>query len=67
MVTRPNGTIIDVNQAFTDILGYTRGEVVGANPKIWQSGRQDKRFYRNLWSALLETGHWRGEIWNRAT
>jgi diguanylate cyclase (GGDEF)-like protein len=29
------------------------------------SGRQDKVFYEGLWRALLEQGHWSGEIWNR--
>lgn len=60
-----NGTVIDVNDAFTRITGYTRDEVIGQNPRIMSSGRQSKAFYMNLWKQLIRKGHWYGEIWNR--
>jgi diguanylate cyclase (GGDEF)-like protein/PAS domain S-box-containing protein len=59
------GHIIDVNQAFTRITGYSREEVIGKNPRILQSGRQSNEFYVQMWRELLETGHWTGEIWNK--
>ncbi len=65
VITDPDGTIVEVNRAFSDILGYSRDEVIGHNPRLWQSGYQNKDFYRGMWRALLETGHWRGELWNR--
>ncbi len=65
VITDANSKVIEVNRAFTDILGYTRDEVIGKNPRMWSSGRHDRNFYRNLWESLSETGHWRGEIWNR--
>jgi len=64
-ITDPAGTILDVNDAFTRITGYTRGEVLGSNPRVLQSGLQGKEFYENMWSALARDGHWSGEIWNR--
>ncbi|QTF91005.1 diguanylate cyclase [Halomonas sp. BM-2019] len=54
-----------VNQAFTDITGYTDAEVVGQTPKLFKSGRHDAAFYQRLWRSLMEDGHWQGEIWNR--
>ena len=30
-----------------------------------QSGRQDRQFYQRMWKALLGSGRWQGEIWNR--
>ena len=57
--------IVAVNQAFTDITGYTRNEVIGKNPKILSSGKHNKDFYAVLWAELKETGVWQGEIWNR--
>lgn len=64
-ITDRDGTILEVNHAFTEILGYERHEVIGANPRLWQSGRHGEGFYRSLWHTLIETGHWRGEVWNR--
>jgi diguanylate cyclase (GGDEF)-like protein/PAS domain S-box-containing protein len=65
MITALNGTIIDVNDAFTRITGYTRDDVLGGNPRLLRSGRQGKDFYAAMWKGLLENGHWYGEIWNR--
>ena len=64
-IADPDGTILEVNDAFTRITGYTREEVLGKNPRILQSGLQSKEFYENMWRALIENGHWSGEIWNR--
>ena len=65
IITDSNGAIQEVNQAFTDITGYSHGEVLHQNPRFLQSGRHDKAFYQAMWASLLETGQWRGEIWNR--
>ncbi|MBL8482600.1 MAG: diguanylate cyclase, partial [Rhodocyclaceae bacterium] len=65
IVTDAENRIIRVNPAFSAITGYTPGEVLGRNPRMLQSGRQDRRFYADLWKRLLETRRWDGEIWNR--
>lgn len=65
VIADPDGTIIDVNEAFTRITGYTREEALGNNPRMLQSGRQDADFYDEFWEVLLTKGHWSGEIWNR--
>jgi PAS domain S-box-containing protein len=59
MVTDPEGTIQYVNPAFERITGYTREEVVGKNPRILKSGKQDEGFYRDLWNTIK-----RGEVWS---
>lgn len=64
-ITDLAGDIIDVNDMFTQITGYSRDEVLGKNPRILQSGRQDKAFYVALWHELTTQGHWSGEVWNR--
>jgi diguanylate cyclase (GGDEF)-like protein/PAS domain S-box-containing protein len=66
LITAPDGAILDVNDTFTQITGYTREEVLGRNPRLLNSGRHDKEFYAAMWRALLEKGYWSGEIWNRS-
>lgn len=64
-ITDAEGILIDVNEAFTHITGYSRAEVLGRNPRILKSGRQSAHFYAQMWHDLREKGFWRGEIWNR--
>jgi diguanylate cyclase (GGDEF)-like protein/PAS domain S-box-containing protein len=65
LITDEDNRIVDVNPAFTDITGYNREEVLGVDPKLLNSGRQDKAFYTEMWQALQNKKAWRGEVWNR--
>ena len=65
MITAPDGTLVEVNDAFTRITGYSREEMIGRNANMLSSGRQGAEFYAGMWQALTTTGNWAGEIWNR--
>ena len=65
VITDAKADIIRVNRAFTEITGYSAEEVIGRNPRIMSSGRQDKAFYAAMWQQILETGAWAGEIWDK--
>lgn len=65
MVTDAEGTIIEVNEAFTRITGYRRDEALGQNPRMLNSGRQGPEFYAEMRLALAREGQWCGDIWNR--
>lgn len=65
MITDANCNIVRVNHAFTIISGYDEAEVIGQNPRMLASGRQDQDFYRAMWEHIAAFGHWKGEIWNR--
>ena len=65
IITQDNGSMIAVNRAFTEITGYSESEAIGQNPRILQSGRHSKNFYREMWGTIVREGRWQGEIWNR--
>lgn len=65
MVLDRDGTLVDVNPTFTTLTGYGRSEVLGRKLDVLRSGPEDSEFHNALWTALLEKGHWSGEVWNR--
>lgn len=65
LITDLKGTIRQVNPAFTKVTGYTPKEVIGENPRILKSGKQQPDFYATMWKTIREKGFWQGEIWNR--
>ncbi len=64
-ITDPEGFILSVNRAFTDITGYAVGEVVGRHIRFLKSGRHEAAFYHKMWQAIGSAGYWQGELWNR--
>lgn len=65
VIADADATILHVNRAFTELTGYSRDALIGRNPRILQSGHQEPAFYRDMWSSVLESGRWQGEIWDR--
>jgi diguanylate cyclase (GGDEF)-like protein/PAS domain S-box-containing protein len=65
IITDAQSKIIAVNPAFYLITEYAEEDVIGQNPGILNSGRQDAKFYQAMWKSINETGIWQGEIWNR--
>jgi diguanylate cyclase (GGDEF)-like protein/PAS domain S-box-containing protein len=65
MITDTGGTIRRINQAFTQMTGYSAAEALGQTPRILKSGRQDRAYYQTMWERLLTQGHWEGELWNK--
>jgi len=57
--------IIDCNDRFSEITGYSREQAIGKNVRILTSGKHDKNFYIQMWQSINSQGYWRGEIINR--
>lgn len=64
MVTRTDGAIEYVNDAFEEATGYDRDELLGMRPSILKSGVHDDAFYADLWQTILDGNVWRGELVN---
>ncbi|MDR3368985.1 PAS domain S-box protein [Rhodoferax sp.] len=65
LVTDVQGTILDVNKAFSDLTGYARDEAIGQSAQLLNSGHHDAGFFRRLFETVALREYWQGEIWNR--
>jgi diguanylate cyclase (GGDEF)-like protein/PAS domain S-box-containing protein len=65
VITDSDKVILRVNNAFTEITGYSAEEAVGQTPRLLRSGHHDDDFYRKMWKTISISGSWQGEIWNR--
>lgn len=65
LITDSNGMIIKVNQAFTQISGFSADDVVGKTPRLLKSDKQDAAFFAAMWRGIAESGAWHGRLWNK--
>ena len=67
VIANREGFIKWANPAFTALTGYkVPQEVFGRNPRdLVKSGKQDQRFYKDLWDTILSGRVWRGTLINR--
>jgi diguanylate cyclase (GGDEF)-like protein/PAS domain S-box-containing protein len=65
IITDTHQRILDVNDAFSAITGYSRKEVLGKTPQILQSNQHSSDFYQDMWKTIDIKGHWTGEILNQ--
>jgi len=59
------GELEFVNPKFEEVSGYNKKEVIGKNPRIFQSGEQSIEFYEDLWETITRGKIWRGEFLNK--
>jgi len=59
------GMIEYVNEAFLNMTGYARDELIGHNPNIVSSGLTPATTYADLWRTLSDGQAWQGEFINR--
>lgn len=68
-MTDPDGHILEVNPSFLKLYGYELKDVIGGKPRILKSGRHFPQLYEDMWRLISdpESGHWSGEVINRAS
>lgn len=59
------GNITAVNQAFTDITGYEKHELLGKNHNILRHEDVPDSIYKEFWGTLTSDKIWHGEMQNR--
>ena len=64
-ITNVKGVIEYVNPAFEKVTGYSKEEALGQHTRILKSGKQDAKFYKNLWDTIKSGKTWKGEIINK--
>jgi PAS domain S-box-containing protein len=64
-VTDAAGRIVDANDGFCKISGYSLGELIGQTHRIVNSGVHAPAFWTDMWRTIASGLPWRGEICNR--
>ncbi len=65
VLTDNMGIILDVNEAFVKITGFSKEDVITKKTNILSSKKHDKFFYDEMWRMILRDGYWSGEIVNK--
>ncbi len=68
LITDPELCVLDVNPAYTQILGVPREELLGKVPSLLQPATDDplaRQQRAAMWAGLRDQGSWRGELLER--
>ena len=65
VITDPQANITYVNRKFTECTGYSLEELLGRNPRIFNSGYTPRETYRALWSTIRQGREWHGLFQNK--
>ncbi len=68
LITDPDLRALDVNPAYTQILGVPREELIGTVPSLLRPAPEDpvaREQRAAMWASLRDHGHWRGELLER--
>ena len=68
LITDPDLKALDVNPAYSHILGVAREDVLGSVPSLLRPDPADpvaRQQRAGMWAELRDTGSWRGELLER--
>ena len=61
-----SGNIIDVSEAFCEVCGYSKSELLGKKFKMLRHPDMPKETFKDLWSTITTGNTWQREIKNLA-
>ncbi len=64
-VTDEQALMLDVNEAFCELTGYSRAELLGKNHSMFGSGLHHAEFWHEMWQQISSGSPWHSEICNR--
>jgi len=64
IITDAKNKIVQVNNAFCEIMGYSKQELIGQNPQIFETNK-DEEVMRKLKEKLKINGTWSGIFYNK--
>ncbi len=62
MVTDPAGYIVQINDSFSRLTGYSAEEVLDQLPRLLTADRQEANQLKHVLESLRKSGSWEGEI-----
>lgn len=65
-ITDLRGKILEVNDNFCEISGYSREELIGADHRILRSEQHSPDFFKDMYRTICGGRTWRGEICNKS-
>lgn len=64
-ITDLSAKILYVNQAFSEVTGYDKSELIGNDPGMLKSGKTEYIVYQDLWNTIKNGEVWKGELINK--
>jgi PAS domain S-box-containing protein len=64
-ITDDRGLILEVNDRFCQLSGFSRDLLLGRTHRLLNSGRHPPEFFRELWETISAGRLWRGKILNK--
>jgi len=62
--TDTKGILVKVSDAFCNLSGYSKDELIGRHYSFIANEKMEKSFFDNLWRELTEKKEWNGKILN---
>lgn len=65
-ILQPDGTVLDVNPTFSEVLGYSRAELIGQSSAVLRADEgSETMFLLRVAQAIERDGRWQGEMVRR--